>query len=199
MANPPGSCPLPPIPPPAPPGPPPSPPKPLPPARTLLQFKWGSQCLTIDPPTCKPSYSTPCPLVIGSCADNASHWAERGNHMTHGATSSAAINIDCNRQEHGAVAKLLGSSPSQIIWKASVGSSEAESLGESGEKKGRLRDDYLGVRGRLAAGGSTFCLNNGGGSPMPPCGLDKALPTQVKLVKCTNESATGNWVRVIVS
>ena len=115
VANPPGSCPLPPAPPPPPaPGPPPPPPGPLPLAKTV-QYKWSDgRCLTISPPTCKADHSSPCPLVLGSCADNASHWAERQPHVTHGATSPNAIDIDCNLQKLGAVVKLLGSSPSSV-------------------------------------------------------------------------------------
>ena len=175
VPNPPGSCPLPPAPPPAPPPVPPvppGPPAPLPPAATLVQFRWSDgRCLTIEPATCKADHSSPCPLVLGSCAGNASHWAERQPHMTHGATNPNAIDIDCTRQEVGAVVKLLGSSPSSIIWK----------------------------KGHLEAGGTRFCLNNGEGRPIPPCGPDKALPTQIKLVACANVSATGGWTRVVVS
>jgi hypothetical protein len=177
IPNPPGSCPLPPAPPPPAPPAPPGPPAPLPPAALLHQYKWSDgRCLTIEPPTCKASYTSPCPLVLGSCTDNASHWAERPPHVTHGATSSAAIDIDCNRQEHGAVAKLLDSSPSSIVWKP----------GGAG-----------GV-GQLQGGGSQFCLNSGEGAPVPPCGLDKALPEQIKLAACANESATRGWTRVVV-
>lgn len=71
----------------------------------------GTQCLTIEPPTCKATATSPCPLVLGSCADNASHWAERGTELTHGATSPNAVDIDCKRQMPGAVVKLLGDHP----------------------------------------------------------------------------------------
>lgn len=77
----------------------------------MATCSWGTQCLTIDPPTCEATYTSPCPLVLGSCADNASHWAERGTQLTHGATSPNAVDIDCNRQTPGAVVKLLGADP----------------------------------------------------------------------------------------
>eukprot|EP01043_Picozoa_sp_COSAG02_P029866 COSAG02_NODE_1878_length_10554_cov_95.091918_6_plen_228_part_00 len=180
VPNPPGSCPLPPPPAPGPPHPHPPSPAPLPPATTLVQFRWASsgQCLTIEPTSCKAGHSTPCPLVLGSCADNSSHWAERGVHLTHGATSPNAINIDCNRQQAGVVAKLLGSSPSSVVWSDSSGGDSAV--------------------GKLQAGGKQFCLNNGEGSPVAPCGPDTALPTQIKLDACGNASATHGWERVVV-
>ena len=145
----------------------------------LVQFKWGGRCLTIEPKTCKATYSNPCPLVLGSCADNISHWTERPQHITHGTSSANAINIDCKRQTTGAVAKLLGSSPSSIVWKPTE-------VGVVGS-------------GQLEAGGKLqLCLNNGEGKPEPPCGSDKALPAQIKLAPCINVSTTSGWVRIVV-
>ena len=160
-----------------------------------MQFKWSDgRCLTIEPPTCKASYVQPCPLVLGSCADNASRWAERPPHMTHGATSPNAIDIDCNRQQAGAVVKLLGSSPSSVVWAPTLDEPPAENWGA--EQPGLSQGQQ---RGQLQAGGKNFCLNDGAGAPVAPCGLDKALPTQIKLAACTDMAATGGWTRIEVA
>ena len=80
------------------------------------------------------------------------------------------------------VSGSAGSSPSSIVWVASTDSGSGDSTGG----------------GQLQAGGKRFCLNGGEGSPVAPCGLDKALPAQIKLEECANKSATGGWTRVIV-
>jgi hypothetical protein len=161
---------------------------PAPPAPgARVRFQRGAQCLISNATArfpCGGGADNACPVFLGDCSDATAEWDDSDGTLQNIAVaaasgSAAGINIDCNAQAPGAVAKLLG---------AGAGGSANQIAFASGQL----------VYARSAAGAPALCLDGGGGPYSAPCGSEQRSSNQVATQDCA-AAATAGWQRVVVA
>ena len=129
---------------------------------------------------CAGGANNACPVFLADCASPAAVWDDAEGTLMNvfwGAQSGqpAGINIDCNSEAPGAVAKLLGAGAG---W-------SANSIAFAGGQLVYARDE---------AGAPSLCLDGGQGPDAPPCGHEPRCAGQVTTQPCSSGTA-GGWVR----
>ena len=113
-----------------------------------------------------------CPLVLGDCSDASAGWGVEGTNFVSALYPSAMVNIDCNSNKTGTVAKLFGSGGSPLVFNKSTGQIRFTDFPDT-------------------------CLSNGATGAVAPCGGggEPWLPAQIHVVPCSSPDSLG-WSQI---
>jgi len=149
----------------------------VPPSPIAVRYQRSDgQCLVTNTSfPCPGGWGDSCPLTLGACTSATAVWYEQqGGTVSSVAITGAVIDVDCNSAAPGTVTKAL----------VATGGAAVLSFNASA--------------GTIAFGSTGMCLNDGSGTPVPPCrGGEFYVDDQVKLTPCGASDAAG-WQRVVV-
>ena len=156
------------------------------PAGKAVRFVYNNgQCLVTNSSVfpCGGGANNACPLFLGSCQDPTALWTEstpglQNNFWSSKTGQAAQINIDCNSEAPGAVAKLLG-----------MGAGQGNPL---------CYDDatHQIVYSKSDDDTPLLCLDGGGGPYGPVCGREERSSNQIATQLCSGASTVG-WTRQV--